>query len=337
MKSKILTIVVPVYKVERYIRKCLDSCLLYEYGGVLNRSLMDALEVIIVNDGTPDQSAEISREYTKKYPDTFRQIDKENGGHGSAWNVGLKEAKGKYIRFLDSDDWLTNLDELLKVLQTVDVDVVFTDYVCVNETTRDEEYKKLDCPHDIVSNLTKEMLLSQYQGSFILNFWHTTYKTSILQPQWPLFEEKVMYDDSILCEAALLYGRNYIYKQIPVYNYLVGRPGQSMDPRVIAKNAISYHRCFERQVLWRKKAFEHNIPEDLKECISLSIQIYARLVFPYIIGLPYSEAKRLAPRYYNEGYFIPGVSPRKRVKLFKLLPFCMYYYMDKFLNYINYR
>ena len=118
--NKVLTIVVPVYKVEPYINKCLDSCVLDD------EKLMNLLEVIIVNDGTPDRSAEMSREYVKHYPNTFRQIDKENGGHGSAWNVGLKEATGKYLRFLDSDDWLTNLDKLMEKLQETDADLVLT-------------------------------------------------------------------------------------------------------------------------------------------------------------------------------------------------------------------
>lgn len=96
--NKLLTIVVPVYKVEPYINKCLDSCLIYktnEQGEKeLDEELMNQLEVIIVNDGTPDNSAEMSREYVKRYPQAFRQIDKENGGHGSVWNEGLKEATG---------------------------------------------------------------------------------------------------------------------------------------------------------------------------------------------------------------------------------------------------
>lgn len=86
LMNKLLTIVIPVYKVEQYINKCLDSL-------ILSEDLMEKLEVIIVNDGTPDNSAELSREYTMRYPQTFRQIDKENGGHGSAWNVGGQRSK----------------------------------------------------------------------------------------------------------------------------------------------------------------------------------------------------------------------------------------------------
>lgn len=98
--NKLLSIVVPVYKVEQYIGKCLRSLI----GS--DESLLNKLEVIVVNDGTPDRSAEMAKEFEKKYPSIFRVIDKENGGHGSAFNVELSNASGKYIRFLDSDDWL---------------------------------------------------------------------------------------------------------------------------------------------------------------------------------------------------------------------------------------
>ena len=144
--NKLLTIVVPVYKVEPYINKCLDSCILEV------EKLMSQLEVIIVNDGTPDNSAEMSREYVKRYPQTFRQIDKENGGHGSAWNVGLKEATGKYLRFLDSDDWLTNLDKLMINLQNCDADCVLTHINNYHEdTSRNDKWAiafgDFDKPH----------------------------------------------------------------------------------------------------------------------------------------------------------------------------------------------
>ena len=97
--EKLLSIVVPVYNVEKYINKCLESL-------AVSEEQMAQLEVLVVNDGTPDNSAIMAKEFEKKYPQTFRVIDKENGGHGSCCNLGLKEAHGKYIHFLDSDDWL---------------------------------------------------------------------------------------------------------------------------------------------------------------------------------------------------------------------------------------
>ena len=215
--QKLLTIIVPVYKVEAYIHKCLDSLL-------VSSEMMPRLEVIIVNDGTPDNSAEMSREYVKRYPESFRQIDKENGGHGSAWNVGLKEASGKYVRFLDSDDWLSNLDLLMKALDNTDADVVVTAMNTVDETsgrittTCVSETTNIEMPVD-----------SGDFGGNKLNFWCSTYKTSLLKPLHPLFLEGVSYDDSILYIVPHLCARTYIAFGFVVYNYLIGREGQSMS------------------------------------------------------------------------------------------------------------
>lgn len=173
--EKLLTIVVPVYKVEPYINKCLDSL-------ILSEELMEILEVIIVNDGTPDNSAELSREYTKKYPNTFRQIDKENGGHGSAWNVGVKEATGKYLRFLDSDDWLTNLDILLCTLEKTDVDVILTHLNNYNEAEQtNTEWNITDGPFNKIGDFSTFTFDDFRNKTNTLNFLFATYKTAILK------------------------------------------------------------------------------------------------------------------------------------------------------------
>ena len=216
--QKLLTIIVPVYKVEFYINKCLDSL-------QLPPAQMQQLEVIIVNDGTPDNSAELSREYVKRYPETFRQIDKENGGHGSAWNTGLKEATGKYVRFLDSDDWLSNLDLLMSELDRTNADVVVTAMSTVNEGTG---LVTEDCKSETTGVLSSIEGSKEFNGNK-LNFWCSTYKTAILKPLYPLFLEGVSYDDSILYIVPHFCARTYIAFNFVVYNYLVGREGQSVS------------------------------------------------------------------------------------------------------------
>lgn len=94
---KKVSVIVPVYNVEQYLRKCLDS--------LVNQTL-DNLEVIVVNDGSPDNSQNIIDEYEKKYPSLVKGYKKENGGLSSARNEGLKYATGEYISFVDSDDYL---------------------------------------------------------------------------------------------------------------------------------------------------------------------------------------------------------------------------------------
>ena len=91
--DKILTVIIPTYIMEDYLRYCLDSLLIKEN--------FKQLEVLIINDGSKDSSSAIGHEYEQLYPEVFRVIDKENGNYGSCINRGLKEAKGKYVKILE--------------------------------------------------------------------------------------------------------------------------------------------------------------------------------------------------------------------------------------------
>ena len=119
---KALTILIPVYNTEKYIKRCLDSLIVSE--------IMDDIEILVVNDGGKDHSVEIIQKYVDSYPETVRLIDKENGGHGSTINAGIKEAKGKYFRVLDSDDWFNSTDfvKFVNRLKSEDADLVVCDY-----------------------------------------------------------------------------------------------------------------------------------------------------------------------------------------------------------------
>lgn len=99
--DKVLTVIVPVYNMEKYIRQCLESLVIGE--------ALDRIEVLVVLDGSKDGSAEIAYEFVEQYPDTFRIIYKANGGHGSAINTGLMMASGEYVKILDSDDWVERM------------------------------------------------------------------------------------------------------------------------------------------------------------------------------------------------------------------------------------
>lgn len=92
-----VTVIVPVYNVELYLKKCLDS--------LINQTLED-IQIIVVNDGSPDKSQDIIDEYVKKYPGKMLSFEKENGGQGSARNLALQYATGEYVGFVDSDDWV---------------------------------------------------------------------------------------------------------------------------------------------------------------------------------------------------------------------------------------
>lgn len=320
--DRLLSIVVPVYKVEAYINKCLDSLILED------ASLMDRLEVLIVNDGTPDHAAEMSREYVKRYPNTFRQIDKENGGHGSAWNVGLREASGKYLRFLDSDDWFTDLSRLMQDLENCYADVVFNPFV--KEYSYENRTEIVDIPVvNGVERIDPRCWGSSKWGYNNVNFWSVTYKTAILKPLQPLFAEKTMFDDYIITWAPLVYGRTYMSLDYPVYHYLIGRPDQSMSATRQRRGAESYMKCFSQYEAVRSRitADQESIPADLLKCIDDSIGGYAGFVFPYMIYLPYGKA-RTQMRYLWRRYLENNPKKSKLMKRYSILPFPVFYYVE---------
>ena len=102
---------------------------------MITEKAKELLEVLIVDDGSKDNTAEIGLKYEKKYPSIFKLIKKENGGHGSAINVGIEKATGKYLRPIDADDWVDSnaLDYCLERMKNVNVDMILTNFKKVLE------------------------------------------------------------------------------------------------------------------------------------------------------------------------------------------------------------
>ena len=126
--EKILTISIAAYNVENFITKTLDSF-------ICDEKMMKLFEVIIVNDGSKDNTNLISKRYADKYPDTFILLDKENGGYGSTINSSLAIARGKYYKLVDGDDWVDNAQfaEFVIRLENESADIVLTKYYRFNE------------------------------------------------------------------------------------------------------------------------------------------------------------------------------------------------------------
>ena len=93
-----VTFLVPCYNVSGCVRRCVDS--------MLDTAVLDDIEILLINDGSTDNTSEVLHEYKKRYPSVVRVIDKANGGWGTVINLGIREAKGKYIKEVDADDWV---------------------------------------------------------------------------------------------------------------------------------------------------------------------------------------------------------------------------------------
>lgn len=218
--EKSLTLIIPTYNMERFLRHCLDSLLVREH--------IDSLEVLVINDGSKDSSLDIAREYHKRLPGVVRVIDKPNGNYGSCINRGLKEAKGRYVKILDADDSAdtTGLDRFLGFLADTDADMVLSDYVQVNlkdAVTGATRYllpprRVLDAAH----HLTRASL-------GILAMHGVAYRTSMLRDHRYTQTEGISYTDQEWAFLPLRWVRTVAYFDEVVYRYLTGRDGQTMQ------------------------------------------------------------------------------------------------------------
>lgn len=121
MKEELISVVVPIYNVEKYLRLCLDSLLVQTYTN---------FEVLMINDGSSDGSSNICKEYLTK-DRRFQYFEKENGGSSDTRNYGVEHSKGEYITFVDSDDWLkeTFLADLYEAITRTGADIALSTYV----------------------------------------------------------------------------------------------------------------------------------------------------------------------------------------------------------------
>ena len=219
---KLLSLIVPTYNVEKYIDKCLSSL-------VVDRK---DLEVLVIIDGSKDNSCGIALHYQERHPDIFKVIEKENGHYGSCINVGLRIAKGKYVKVLDADDYFSpEFEGYIQFLSTVDVDVVLTDYVIVDEDGivnkkrgfSYEAYKVLG-----IEELTKRVSLMHHAT--------ITYKTEMLREMSYRQTEGSSYTDLEWSSLPFSVVKTFAYYPKVVYRYLSGRFGQSIDIKYRKKN-----------------------------------------------------------------------------------------------------
>lgn len=219
---------------ENYLRKGLDSL-------IISKGL-ENVEVVVVNDGSRDKSLDIATEYVEKYPDVFRVIDKSNGNYGSCINAALKIASGKYIKIMDADDSFDTdaFKVLVAELLTIDVDIIFTDYIKTYTNGKIISYT-FDLPIR-----KKTRIEDVYKTSAFYNILlpALTYRTSMLREMGYKQTEGVSYSDLEWCFSPVTEAQSVYYSNICVYKYLLGREGQTMDPVVYSKSIPQRIVCF---------------------------------------------------------------------------------------------
>ena len=231
--EKILTIVIPTYNMQDYLRRCLDSLIVPE-------EQMQLLEVLVVNDGSKDNSSVIAHEYQDKYPDTFRVIDKENNNYGSCINRGLKEALGKYIKILDADDWFDNIEfgKYLTVLSKLqyEIDMIVTSYT-LQYASVEVEYLKI---YDFAS-----FSFSAHHSSHMLVMHAITYRTELLRSNNYQQDTGISYTDMEYDMVPMLYVNKLLFVDVNLYQYFLGREGQTVSQGVSSKSLKAYLKIYK--------------------------------------------------------------------------------------------
>ena len=201
--EKTLSIIIPAYNVSSFIEQGLDSL-------INDRSILPLLDIIIVNDGSNDNTLEIINKYKFRFPESITVIDKENGGHGSGINIGIKNAKGTYLKVLDGDDWF-NTEGLIQLIYFIETCLEYPDIIVnpYKKVWEDGKIETVSYP-EIKEGITVGYAEVNKFG-YTLSLPSITIRSDIFRlNNIPDIDEKISYDDM-----------EYILYPVPYINKIV--------------------------------------------------------------------------------------------------------------------
>ncbi|MCI9541104.1 MAG: glycosyltransferase [Lachnospiraceae bacterium] len=234
---KCLTITVPCFNSQDYIKRCMDSLLV---GG-------NDVEIIIVDDGSTDKTAEIADKYREQYPDIVKVVHKENGGHGSGVNKGLELATGMYFKVVDSDDWL-DTNSYKKLINKIKMfckkenslekrrlpDLFVCNYIY------DHSMEGVQKPMNYRNVFPVEKIcgwknIGRFRVSQYLIMHALVFRTKILKKAGVKLPEHMFYVDNLFANQPLPYVKSIYYMDMDLYHYFLGREDQSVNEKMLIK------------------------------------------------------------------------------------------------------
>ncbi len=235
MQQAKISIIVPIYRVEKYLGKCIES--------ILAQTFKD-FEVILVDDGSPDRCGDICEEYALK-DSRIKVLHKENGGLSDARNAGIEIAQGEYLAFIDSDDYVAPdmYDALYCLAQEYHADMVICNAVLVDEVA-EAIYK--DCSDIYVMNSEEALKQMIFKRLFAVNAWNKIYRrelfSKIRYPKGMLYEDFATTYKLIDCCNNIVYTPSEKYAYVQRSGSIMGQTGYRMksDKVIIASEMIDY-------------------------------------------------------------------------------------------------
>lgn len=299
MSKKKVSIIVPVYKTEKFLDKCLTS--------LINQTLKD-IEIVIVNDGSPDNSEEIINRFKKKYPDVIEYVKIPNGGVANARNVGLDNATGEYIGFVDSDDYVEeNMYELLykKAIDTK-AEMVVSGYFSDDEETGFIKNNALDDLSEFSKSLEENPSMLLVMNPFITS---KLYSKKMLDKYNIRFNKNYrIFEDLLFCYSALLKANKVEKVNKGLYHY-IRRINESVTGQLNPKFYDLYPVMEEL-----REFYEDNSNIDFSEYLTYVAIHHAYLRFTPRVGF---KKLGLKYRYIRDTYkFLDKFNPNWRKNVY---------------------
>lgn len=287
------SIIVPIYNVEKYLKRCLDS--------ILNQTCQD-FELILINDGSTDKSGRICEYYKEHHTDKIIYIQQENGGLSHARNVGLNMAKGEYIIFVDSDDYVKNdMLDIIRCYRTDNQEMIGYQHKALNDTSNSKHHLNMidgiqcsgqDYLKEVCNKKQLYMMAQKY-----------AYKKSFLKENQLLFHEGIIHEDEEWTLKALCLAKHFTFIDKELYFYEDIRSGSIMN----VKNLNSDRSYITVAAELSKFIQSTVIQKDLKKMLKHKIfDMYYYHVWNILNEYIVSENKFVLKNYTNLKEFIKG-------------------------------
>ena len=226
---KILSVAVPCYNSQDYMENCIESLV---RGG-------EDMEIIIVNDGSKDNTESIAMSHKEKYPSIIKVISQENGGHGEAVNTGLKNATGEYFKVVDSDDWVDE-EALSKVLKTLrfmikedkKLDMLLSNYVYDKQGVKRKKIMSYRTAMNSKHITSWDGAIKFKKSQYIL-MHSVIYRTQLLKECGLKLPKHTFYVDNLYVFKPLPSVKRLCYIDVDFYHYFIGREDQSVNEKVM--------------------------------------------------------------------------------------------------------
>ena len=282
-KSIKISIIIPMYNVENYIAECLDS--------ILNQNIKE-IEVIIIDDGSTDNSNNIAQEYCDKYP-FFIMYKQKNSGQSIARNLGIKKARGEYLFFLDSDDYIekNSLENIYNICKENDLDILKTEWTTLFESTGQRVVNK----SPLTNIHYKAITTRHYYEECIYRWYNVIPWNGLIRREFLIsnkieFPERIQFEDNTFTLWLLLknfYGR-IMQVDIPFYNVRIR--GGSTTSEIVGPKKI--YDILENINLMNKFINSSAWNGNTKELAKVSVSILTFHLTTYFYRLdPYERKK----------------------------------------------